>query len=153
MDSRTWLRNGLCLLAVLALLLCGGLALAEGGDPTSTPAITVVNTSVKKGEFFEATFVDPQPDLNYAVSMRDSAGNEAHYARIIDVGAGKIWVNTVRNVQPGSYTLVPQIRAENWRDVIAEGTPVAVTVPEVVTAAPVCTEEAPLTVAPLTVRA
>ena len=67
MSRKNWLRQGLCLLAALAVLLCGAMALAEGQTLTA-PTFTAAD-AVDRGEFLEIAITNAADDVWYEAAV------------------------------------------------------------------------------------
>ena len=113
MGRTTWIRTGVCLFAVLALL-CMGLALAESEAPA--PELSVNAAAVCRGEIFEVNVGAVEGADAYKVNLLDENGETRDWAYEYD--AGVFYIGTAE-ATPGTYTLVAEALDEN-ENVICE---------------------------------
>ena len=122
MGRTTWIRTGLCLLAVLALL-CMGLALAE--SEALAPELSVKAEEVRRGEIFEVNVGAVEGADAYEVNLLDENGERRDWAYEYD--AGVFYISTAE-ATPGAYTLEAVALDESKHEDIGERTSIAVQV-------------------------
>lgn len=107
MGRTTWIRTGVCLFAVLALL-CMGLALAE--SDALVPELSVNAAAVCRGEIFEVNVGAVEGADAYRVNLLDESGEMRDWAYEYD--AGVFYISTAE-ATPGAYTLVAEALDES----------------------------------------